>query len=196
MVVVCSWRVMSYNVRGASHMSDGVNLWDERAGLNVETIRRHGPDLIGIQEAQGPNLEVYERELSGYARLPGPVYGTGQVEEFAAILYDPGRFEALDAGGFWLSDTPEEYSASWGNEVVRSANWAVLRCRESGGAFLHANTHLDHVSEPARRGQPPHPQADGEGTEKPRGPTHHRHRRLQLQAWHPSLPRVRGERFR
>jgi endonuclease/exonuclease/phosphatase family metal-dependent hydrolase len=34
--------------------------------------------------------------------------------------------------------------------VVRSANWAVLRCRRTGVAFLHANTHLDHMSERAR----------------------------------------------
>jgi hypothetical protein len=61
----------------------------------------------------------------------GPAYGTDTVEEFAAIFYDAERFEKLDAGGFWLSDTPEESSASWGNEVVRSANWAVLRCRRT-----------------------------------------------------------------
>jgi endonuclease/exonuclease/phosphatase family metal-dependent hydrolase len=148
--VVCSVRVMSFNVRGASHARDGVNLWEKRAAMNVETIRRYGPDVIGFQECQNENLEAYEKELPGYARLPGPVYGTGQVEEFAAIFFDPERFEELDSGGFWLSDTPEEYSASWGNEVIRSANWAVLRCRENGASFLHLNTHLYHVSEPAR----------------------------------------------
>ncbi len=106
--------------------------------------------MIGFQECQNENLKVYEKELPGYTRLPGPVYGTGQVEEFAAICFDPERFEELDAGGFWLSDTPDEYSASWGNEVVRSANWAVLRCQENGASFLHVNTHLDHVNAGAR----------------------------------------------
>ena len=148
--MVCSVRVMSFNVRGASHMRDGINVWEQRAGMNVEAIKRYGPDLIGFQEFQNENLAVYERELTGYTRLLGPVYGTGVVEEFAAIFFDPERFEELDAGGFWLSETPDEYSASWGNEVIRSANWAVLRCRRNGVAFLHVNTHLDHVSEPAR----------------------------------------------
>jgi endonuclease/exonuclease/phosphatase family metal-dependent hydrolase len=148
--VVCSVRVMSFNVRGASHMRDGVNIWEKRSTMNVETIKRHEPDLIGFQEVHNENREVYEKELPCYTRLPGPEYGTGQVEEFAAIFFDPERFEVLDSGGFWLSDTPEEYSASWGNEVIRSANWAVLRCREHGATFLHVNTHLDHVSEPAR----------------------------------------------
>ena len=148
--MVCCVRVMSFNVRGASHMGDGVNVWEKRAAINVETIRRYEPDLIGFQEFHHGNRIVYERELPGYTRLPGPVYGTGQVEEYAAIFFDPERFEDLDSGGFWLSDTPDEYSTSWGNEVIRSANWAVLRCRQNGATFLHVNTHLDHVSEPAR----------------------------------------------
>ena len=142
-------RVMSFNVRGASHR-DGINAWEGRARLNVETIKRYAPALIGLQELHAPNLEVYKRDLPGYDRILGPAYGTETVEEFAAIFYDAARFERLDAGGFWLSDTPEQSSASWGNEVVRSANWAFLRCRNSGVAFLHANTHLDHSSERAR----------------------------------------------
>ena len=142
-------RVMSLNVRGASHR-DGINAWPGRAGINVRTIKTYAPDLIGLQEVHAPNLEVYEKDLPGYEKIMGPAYGTDTVEEFAAIFYDAERFERLDAGGFWLSDTPEESSASWGKEVVRSANWAVLRCRRTGVAFLHANTHLDHMSERAR----------------------------------------------
>ncbi len=140
---------MSFNIRGASH-SDGVNVWGERATLNVETIRRYGPDLIGFQEAQNENLEVYEKELTGYARLPGPVYGTGVVEEYAAIFFDPERFEVVGSGGFWLSETPEKYSGSWQTEVIRCANWACFRCLENDTVFLHFNTHLDHVSATAR----------------------------------------------
>ncbi len=148
-MVACNMRVMSFNVRGASH-ADGVNAWDERAAMNVETIRRYGPALIGFQEVHKENLEVYERELPGYARLEGPVYGTDRVEEYAAIFFDPERFEAVDSGGFWLSETPDEYSLSWQKEVVRSANWSRFRCLENDATFLHLNTHLDHVSETAR----------------------------------------------
>jgi hypothetical protein len=32
-------RVMSFNVRGASHR-DGINAWPDRAEINVRTIRR------------------------------------------------------------------------------------------------------------------------------------------------------------
>ena len=145
----CPVRVMSFNVRGASHR-DGINVWEGRAALNVQTIKRHAPGVIGLQEVHAANLAVYKEELQGYDRIMGPAYGTDRVEEFAAIFFDADRFEELESGGFWLSETPGESSASWGNEVVRSANWALLRCRETGVAFLHANTHLDHMSERAR----------------------------------------------
>src|SRR3712207_8581983 len=63
-------KVMSFNVRGASHR-DGVNAWPGRAGINVETIERYAPDLIGLQEVHAPNLEVYERDLPGYEKIMG-----------------------------------------------------------------------------------------------------------------------------
>ena len=91
-------RVMSFNVRGASHR-DGINAWPGRAGINVRTIKTYAPDLIGLQEVHAPNLEVYERDLPGYEKIMGPAYGTDTVEEFAAIFYDAERFERLDARG-------------------------------------------------------------------------------------------------
>ena len=57
----------------------------------------------------------------------------------------------MRAGGFWLSETPESFSRSWGTRQARSLNWALLRLLPDGGGLLHLNTHLDHVSEPARR---------------------------------------------
>ena len=87
--MVCSVRVMSFNVRGAPHWGEGVNVWERRAAMNVETTRRYEPDLIGFQECQDENLEVYEKELPGYTRLTGPVYGTRQVEQTKASHGDP-----------------------------------------------------------------------------------------------------------
>src|ERR671914_442322 len=45
---MCDLRVMTFNIRGAVHR-DGENAWPHRAALNVATIARHAPDLIGFQ---------------------------------------------------------------------------------------------------------------------------------------------------
>src|SRR5215218_3318366 len=144
-------RVMSFNVRGSSRDARKKNAWRNRAALNVATIERHAPDVIGLQEAQRGNLSTYHKHLPRYAPIHGTRYGNTIPYDFNTILFDPERLEPLDSGGFWLSETPEKYSKSWDTRVVRSATWALFRVLETGLSFLHLNTHLDHVSALARR---------------------------------------------
>jgi endonuclease/exonuclease/phosphatase family metal-dependent hydrolase len=144
-------RVMSFNIRGSSRDRGKTNAWVNRASANVETIERCAPDLIGFQEFQRGNLKTYRQRLRGYAHILGPRYANRPPHSFNAIFFDPVRLEVLDSGGFWLSRTPQRYSASWGTRVVRSANWALFASQQTGLTFLYLNTHLDHVSAPARR---------------------------------------------
>ena len=146
----CRIRVMSFNVRGSSRDRGEANAWENRADLNVEVIERRAPDLIGFQELQRGNLETYRQRLPHYAHVLGPRSGNRPPYDFNAIFFYARRLELLGSGGFWLSETPERYSASWGTRVVRSASWAYFRLSETGLSLLHLNTHLDHVSRPAR----------------------------------------------
>jgi endonuclease/exonuclease/phosphatase family metal-dependent hydrolase len=144
-------RVMSFNIRGSSHDRGKANAWVNRASANVQTIERCAPTLIGFQEFQRGNLKTYRRRLPGYAHVLGPRYANIPPHSFNAIFFDPARLELLDSGGFWLSKTPERYSASWETRVVRSANWALFASLETRMTLVHLNTHLDHVSPLARR---------------------------------------------
>ncbi len=142
-------KIMTFNIRGAVH-DDGENAWPKRAALNVETIRRADPDLIGFQEFQDGNREYYDRELTGYERCVGPRYGNAEPYEYAAIYWKPDRLSLVDSGGFWLSTTPDEYSGAWETVCIRCAAWVRLRPADGGREFLHLNTHLDHRSVEAR----------------------------------------------
>ncbi len=71
----CLLRVMTFNVRGSFHEGDGLNAWNNRAALNVETLKRQAPDLIGFQELQSGNLDTYEEKLPEYGRVLGPRAG-------------------------------------------------------------------------------------------------------------------------
>jgi endonuclease/exonuclease/phosphatase family metal-dependent hydrolase len=143
-------RVMSFNVRGSFRDRGTPNAWPERAGLNVETIRHHSPDVIGFQELQSGNLETYREDLPRYDYVPGPEYGNAARPSLNAIFFDAERLRLLDSGGFWLSTTPQRYSSSWDARAVRSANWSYFEPADAGLSFLHLNTHLDHVSGRAR----------------------------------------------
>ena len=144
-------RVMSFNVRGSFHDAGKKNAWRNRAALNIATIERYAPDVIGLQEAQSGNLDAYRERLPRYAHIRGPRYGNVVPHDFNTILFDPGRLEPLDSGGFWLSETPEKYSRSWETRVARSATWALFRVLGTELTILHLNTHLDHVSALARQ---------------------------------------------
>ena len=142
-------RVMTFNVRGSYHR-DGENAWGRRAALNVRTILRQGPDLIGFQEFQDGNARFYARELTGYEHVPGHPYENRLPHAYNAIYWNPARLKMLDAGGFWLSETPGRFSGSWETRQIRSANWVRFRPVSGGPEFLHLNTHLDHISDRAR----------------------------------------------
>ena len=142
---------MSFNVRGSFRDAGRKNAWPNRAALNVATIERHAPDLVGLQECQRGNLAAYRKNLPRYELVRGPRYGNVPPYDFNAMLFDPGRLEFLERGRFWLSETPQKPSRSWGTRVTRSANWALFRLTGTGLTLLHLNTHLDHKSPPARR---------------------------------------------
>src|SRR5215212_1760500 len=144
-------RVMSFNVRGSFRDARKKNAWRNRAALNIATIERYAPDVIGLQESQRGNLATYRRHLPRYAQIRGPKYGNAYPYDSNAILYDPEKLRPLDTGGFWLSETPERHSKSWGTRVARSATWTLFALTNTNLAVLHLNTHLDHVSAPARR---------------------------------------------
>lgn len=145
-----TFKLMTFNVRGSQH-KDGANAWKNRAALNVATIRRYEPDLIGFQEHQIGNRKVHDAKLPGYERISGPRYENREPHSHNAIYWRTDWLELVERGGFWLSETAGEYSRSWDARHVRSANWARFRLRSGGAEFVHLNTHLDHISGRARQ---------------------------------------------
>ncbi len=145
-----TFSVMTFNVRGSQHR-DGENVWRRRMPLNVSVIERHSPDVIGFQEHQKGNARTYEKKLADYERISGPCYENRRPHAHNAIYWKPRRLEMLASGGFWLSETPEEFSRSWESSHVRAANWARFRLLPGGPEFVHLNTHLDHKSGEARQ---------------------------------------------
>ena len=66
------------------------------------------------------------------------------------ILYRIDRFDVDESGTFWLSDTPQVPSASWGNKHFRICTWGHFTDKQSSLTFYFYNTHWDHRSQPSR----------------------------------------------
>lgn len=141
--------VMSFNIRYGS-AKDGENRWDNRKEQVAELIRQQGPDTVGLQEALRYQIDAIRERLPEYGEV-GVGREGGTQGEYSAILYRTGRFDVAASGTFWLSDTPDVPSNTWGAACIRIATWARLVDKQTGRAFFHFNTHLDHVSQSARQ---------------------------------------------
>jgi len=141
---------MSFNIRYGT-ADDGENSWPNRSQLVLDVINDYDADILGIQEALAFQLDELQQSLDKY-RLIGVGRDDGiAAGEFAAILYRGSRFEVLESGTFWFSDTPEDPgSTSWGNNVTRICTWASMRERSTGLQFYVYNVHFDHESQPSR----------------------------------------------
>ena len=144
-------RVMTFNVRN-SGAADGINAWDRRTELFFAAIARADPDLIGFQEVLARQHDAIAARLTGYA-LSGVARDDGKRRgEWALIAYRQDRFERVDGGDFWLSETPEvPGSKSWDAALTRICSWVRLRERASGRELVFANTHFDHKGVVARQ---------------------------------------------
>ncbi|MSU47824.1 MAG: endonuclease/exonuclease/phosphatase family protein [Opitutus sp.] len=145
------WRVMSFNVRYAA-AKDGENGWPKRTELFFDTIAAFAPDLIGFQEVIAVQHDALTARMPDYG-FSGVARDDGQRQgEWSCIAYRKARFTAVDAGNFWLSETPEVAgSKSWDAALTRICSWVRLRETGTGKEFLYANTHFDHRGVVARQ---------------------------------------------
>ena len=146
-------RVMSFNIRYGT-ANDGENDWDKRKEFLVATIKAFDPDLLGTQETLGFQRDYLADQLPGYAVLGVGRDNGKEKGEMMALYYRQERFEALDEGHFWLSESPDSPgSKSWDSSLPRMVTWVKLTDRKNaaGKPIVFFNTHFDHRGPEARR---------------------------------------------
>ena len=141
--------VMSTNVRFYNPLDLLKQSWFYRASLIVEDVNSVKPDIIGFQEATFIHYDYLKAAMPDYASEMA--YRDNFVlSEGCPIFYRVDKFELIDSGSFWLSETPEVMSKDWGSEHYRICVYVILKEIDSGKEFAVFNTHLDHVSDDAR----------------------------------------------
>lgn len=140
----------TYNVR-LNTAQDGANAWPHRKEMVKELVRYHEFDVFATQEALPGQVDdlaaMQEFGHVGAGRDDGKRAG-----EHSAIFYRRARFDLLDAGDFWLSQTPDRPSLGWDATCCnRIVSWAELRDKASGTRFFFFSVHFDHQGEVARR---------------------------------------------
>ena len=141
--------VTSFNIR-FDNPSDGSNSWDSRKENVYSFLALKEPDIMGLQEVLNGQLEYLEKRLPSYERI-----GVGRDDgltagEYAPILYKRDRFELIDSGHFWLSETPSVPSVGWDAVIKRICTYVVLEDNERNEQIHFYNTHFSHVGPEAR----------------------------------------------
>ncbi|WP_418992260.1 endonuclease/exonuclease/phosphatase family protein [Alistipes sp.] len=143
--------VASYNVRNANDSDRAAgNGWEQRSPWLCGLIRFVDFDIFGSQEVLHKQLGDMLELLPGYKYI-----GVGRTDgredgEYAPIFYKAERFELLDEGNFWLSETPEKPSRGWDAALPRICTWGHFLDRRSGKRFWFFNLHMDHIGVQAR----------------------------------------------
>jgi endonuclease/exonuclease/phosphatase family metal-dependent hydrolase len=142
--------IMTYNIR-YDNTGDGINQWGSRKEKVYSLIRKHDPEIFGVQEALHHQLQDLKTNLNGYDYI-----GVGRDDgkekgEYSAIFYKKDRFKIKDSNTFWLSETPSvPGSKNWDAAITRVATWAVFSDKENKKDFMMINTHFDHIGKEAR----------------------------------------------
>ena len=141
-------RVMSFNVRCANV---GKESWEDRIDIVTATMLNSGADSIGVQEATPEWMEVLDESVASLYAWVGVGRDDGDNEgEFSSIFYLKDKYNLVDSGTFWLSETPEKVSRGWDAGCNRVCTWVVLENKATGEKYVHINSHFDNVGLKAR----------------------------------------------
>jgi len=140
-------KIMSFNIdcRVCDFEKAHGESWEERVQNELDTMARHDPDIIGIQE---PIFRKDVKELTpkGYKAiyfdkadwLPWGVYPD------AVLMYKESRFIQSDFNMFWLGPNSSFPAGFDRLALPRLAVYSMFEDRKDGTKFYFGSTHFDH----------------------------------------------------
>lgn len=130
----------SFNIRNP--VDKAPNDWRTRKHRLFKTLNEVKFDIFGVQEAK-PH-QVKDIVANTHYKSVGHGRNPNKGNEANSIFYNPQRFEIIEHETFWLSETPEKPSKSWGSAYYRIATVARVKDKLTNKQFIFANTHLEH----------------------------------------------------
>lgn len=131
----------------------------------IDFIKSVDADVMGLQEVTSewrPYINAGLVDTGQYAAFGYNRMGVAWEDmekapgdkEFNVILYKTDKYELVKKGHFWISTTPNVYSAQIEGGIIsqtpRCINWVLLKDKSTGGEFVFLNAHLDAYSTPVQ----------------------------------------------
>lgn len=141
------FNIWSYNILTETRSSsvDKANGWDSRKGLLVDQIKTASPDILCFQEVTSNMNDYLSQSLPDYD-VSFQTKSTSPSASHLAIYYKSDRYDLIDSGKFWLSDTPLKESKSFGTDK-RICAWVKLHDKIDNTVFYVYNIHYTYKAQ-------------------------------------------------
>ena len=149
-------RIMTFNIRYGT-AQDGPDSWEHRQSILIDCLKKYNPDIVSLQEAVDFQVDSIKSAFPHWKSIGvGRYYNVfvpdrpqeSMSGESCKILYDSTKFEIVNDGTYWHSDTPNvPGSKTWGNYLPRITTWGIFKLRNKNKRFVVMNTHF-HGGEP------------------------------------------------
>lgn len=124
--------------------------WDYRKPGVVAMLKAQAPQVFALNECDYEQRQYIATSLPSYGVVGvGPDGSTtGYKDSSNPVFYDKGTLDLKsgDWGSFWLSDTPDKVSYTWGQTASwkqqRYCTWCRFTHKASGKRFAFFVTHL------------------------------------------------------
>lgn len=147
-----TFSVMTYNIKvyyRPQNKEERLNSWKNRAPMIAELLNEYKPSIICMQEVSCSQEFYMRRYLQGYGVVAN-YRENGISAEGTLMSYRTDLFELIESETFWLSETPNVISKSWGSNCYRICTLDVLKDKRTEKKFVVANTHLDNSADSIR----------------------------------------------
>lgn len=116
-----------------------------------ELVNRYDPDVIALQECGESWITQGLPIVMGSTYAMEYKYRADSSKESTPVLYKKDKYDRVDGGFFWLSDTPDVSSPSWDEKDQngipgRICSWVKLRDKATGVTFNFYSTHFGLTS--------------------------------------------------
>ncbi|MFA4867019.1 MAG: endonuclease/exonuclease/phosphatase family protein [Pedobacter sp.] len=145
-------KVASFNIQ-YDNSKDKVNTWVKRLPSVAKVFNKYQFDIVGAQEPYLSQIKGLLELIPGYTYIGINILGGTDIlnRHYTPIFYKKDKFEVLDWGTYWYSETPDVPSKGWDAFSMRICTWAKFKEKESGSEFYFFNNHLDHIGIKARQ---------------------------------------------
>lgn len=149
-----SIRFSSFNIHYVSAGQKKLN-WDNRKNAVIGALKDINADIIGFQEMEtfaGGSFNAQNKQLDwvieNFPEYRAGAYGDAKIyPNTQPILYRHSRFEQLEQGFFFFSDTPEViYSRTFNGSWPAFCSWTRLKDLHTGQEVTVFNVHFEYKS--------------------------------------------------